>query len=65
MLDGATAIADLGQHFGGLLYQREADFLRRTEWALTGEDVLRRRTKHGLHITDAQRDSFDHWMEAA
>jgi D-erythritol 1-phosphate dehydrogenase len=65
LLDGATRMADLGQHFGGLLYQREADFLRRTEWALTGEDILRRRTKHGLHLSAAERESFDGWMEAA
>ncbi|MDX7953113.1 glycerol-3-phosphate dehydrogenase [Lichenihabitans sp. Uapishka_5] len=65
LLEGATTMADLGQHFGGLLYRREADFLRRTEWALTGEDILRRRTKHGLHISQSQRDDFDHWMEAA
>jgi D-erythritol 1-phosphate dehydrogenase len=65
LLEGAKSMADLGQHFGGLLYQREADFLRRTEWALTGEDILRRRTKHGLHMSEAQRNTFDGWMEAA
>lgn len=65
LLDGAQRSADLGHHFGGLLYQREADFLRRTEWALTGEDVLRRRTKHGLHMSESERTSFDCWMEAA
>ena len=47
------------------LYQREADFLRRTEWALTGEDILRRRTKHGLHMSERERSDFDGWMEAA
>lgn len=65
LLAGAGGLADLGRHFGGLLYSREADFLRRTEWALTGEDVLRRRTKHGLHLSEAERTSFDGWMEAA
>ena len=65
LLEGAGAMGDLGKYFGGLLYQREADFLRRTEWALTGEDVLRRRTKHGLHLSETERGAFDGWMEAA
>ena len=65
LLAGAGSMDDMGTHFGGLLYGREADFLRRTEWAVTGEDVLRRRTKHGLHMSEAERRVFDGWMEAA
>ena len=33
LLEGASDMADLGQHFGGLLYEREARFLVRHEWA--------------------------------
>ena len=55
VLKGARDVSDLGQHFGGLLYQAEIDYLRQTEWARTAEDVLDRRTKHGLHITADQR----------
>ena len=65
LLKGASRMEDLGEHFGGLLYGREAEFLRRTEWAVTADDVLRRRTKHGLHMTDAERGRFDGWMKAA
>ena len=53
--NGARDLAGLGRHFGGLLYQAEIDYLREAEWAQTAEDVLDRRTKHGLHITPAQR----------
>ncbi|MHB1302100.1 MAG: glycerol-3-phosphate dehydrogenase [Acidiphilium sp.] len=52
----------LGRHFGGQLYAIEADFLRREEWATTAEDVLDRRTKHGLHLTRAERANFTAWM---
>jgi glycerol-3-phosphate dehydrogenase len=65
LLQGVAGMDDLGRHFGALLFQKEADFLRRTEWAVTGEDVLRRRTKHGLHMSEAERKDFDRWMEAA
>ena len=65
LIGGAGALADLGRHFGGLLYQREAEFLRRTEWARTAEDVLQRRTKHILHLSPAERGAFEHWMDAA
>jgi glycerol-3-phosphate dehydrogenase len=65
LLDGARGLGDLGRHFGAALYEREAEFLRRTEWARTGEDVLERRTRHGLHMTAAERARFAEWMAGA
>ncbi len=62
LLDGARTLDDLGRHFGGLFYEREAEFLRRTEWARAPEDVLQRRTKHHLHMTPAERDAFAAWL---
>jgi D-erythritol 1-phosphate dehydrogenase len=55
VLNGARDMAGLGQHFGGLLHACEIDYLRKAEWAGTAEDVLDRRTKHGLHLTPEQR----------
>ena len=57
-------VADLGRAFRRPLYEREADFLRATEWARTAEDMLERRTKHYLHMTRAERDAFADWMLA-
>jgi glycerol-3-phosphate dehydrogenase len=65
LLDGARSLDDLGRHFGGLLYAREAAYLRATEWAQSAEDVLYRRTKHHLHMTPAERDDFAAWMAHA
>jgi glycerol-3-phosphate dehydrogenase len=62
LLGGACVPADLGRHFGGALYQREAEFLQREEWASTPEDILERRTKHGLHLTPEQTQAFTDWM---
>jgi glycerol-3-phosphate dehydrogenase len=55
VLNGAGDLGGLGRHFGGLLFQCEIDYLRKAEWARTAEDVLDRRTKHGLHLTPEQR----------
>ena len=61
LVGDALSLDALGQHFGGLLYEREATFLRETEWARRPDDVLDRRTKHGLHLTDVQRADFANW----
>ncbi len=64
MLDGARTPADLGRHFGGELYAREADYLIATEWAETADDILERRTKHALRLTPTERASFEAWLAA-
>ena len=65
LLGDATSVDALGRHHGGLLYEREVAFLRETEWAVTPADVLTRRTKHGLHMSNDEKRDFERWMEAA
>ena len=65
LLDGARSIGDLGRLFGGTFYEREARFLVENEWAMDAEDILERRTKHGLHLTDNERADFAAWFEMA
>ena len=65
LLAGAQGVGDLGRYFGGTLYAREAEFLRRTEWARAPEDVLERRTKHYLHLDAGARDTFGKWWATA
>lgn len=55
ILDDAKTEADLGENYGGGLYERELAYLAEHEWARTGEDVLWRRTKCGLHMNEVQR----------
>lgn len=57
MLGDARSMADLGPEFGAGLTARELEWLRQEEWAETAEDVLWRRTRLGLHMTEAQRQS--------
>ncbi|MEM7728132.1 MAG: glycerol-3-phosphate dehydrogenase [Pseudomonadota bacterium] len=53
---------DLGQHFGAQLFEAEARYLLDHEWARTADDMLIRRTKHGLHLTAAQTAEFSRWL---
>jgi glycerol-3-phosphate dehydrogenase len=62
LLDGARSPADLGRHFGALLYEREARWLIEHEWARTPDDVLTRRTKHALFLTPQELAAFTDWM---
>ena len=63
LLGGAKSTGDLGRFFGGTLYEREARFLAEEEWATDAEDILERRTKHALHLTETQRSDFTAWFE--
>jgi glycerol-3-phosphate dehydrogenase len=44
-------IEQLGQNFGGGLFEAEVNYLINNEWARTADDILWRRTKLGLHVT--------------
>jgi glycerol-3-phosphate dehydrogenase len=58
IIGGAKSFADLGEHYGAGLTAAEVDYLTRNEWALTDEDILWRRSKLGLHMTEAERQNF-------
>jgi glycerol-3-phosphate dehydrogenase len=62
LIGDATALGDLGQLFGGWLYEREVRFLVDTEWARTAPDILQRRTKHGLHLNRDAHVRLERWM---
>ena len=55
-IDGAGIARDLARA------EAELHCLRDEEWATTADDVLWRRSKLGLHCTDAQRRSVAAWM---
>jgi glycerol-3-phosphate dehydrogenase len=64
ILGDAQSPADLGQDFGAELTAREIDYLVAQEWASTADDVLWRRTKCGLPMTQAQRDAVAGYLLA-
>ena len=63
LIGNAKSLEDLGAVFSPLFREREARFLIDNEWASTAEDLLERRTKHGLHMTQAERLAFAGWLE--
>jgi glycerol-3-phosphate dehydrogenase len=62
-LQGCHSLADLGTAFTPTLYQREVDYLVASEWAITSEDVLWRRTKQGLYISDEKRELLQGYLD--
>lgn len=62
LVKGCNAIADLGTHFGGDFYEAEARYLITHEWVETAEDILWRRTKHGLHVGEAGTGLLRKWL---
>ncbi|MEE9388106.1 MAG: glycerol-3-phosphate dehydrogenase [Paracoccaceae bacterium] len=65
LLGAAQVTADLGIDFGATLSEAEVKWLMAKEFAQTGEDVVWRRTKLGLKMTQSQVTALDKWMGAA
>ena len=63
LLDGRSSMQDLGQHFGGKLYECEVNYLVTYEWAELADDILWRRTKKGLRIPPGTDTKLNQWMQ--
>ena len=62
MLGQATSVHALGQDFGCGLYAQEVDYLVEAEWAMTSQDILRRRTKLYLEFDLVQVAGLDQYL---
>ena len=63
ILGEAARLQDCGIDFGHGLTQREVDHLVSREWAHTVEDIIWRRTKLGLRLTDNGREKLQNYLE--
>ncbi|WP_423821087.1 glycerol-3-phosphate dehydrogenase [Salinisphaera sp. SPP-AMP-43] len=61
----AQSLDDLGEHFGADLYAAEVDYLCKHEWACTAEDILWRRSKLGLRLSDDEKHRLAEYLEQA
>ncbi len=56
-------VMDLGRIVGADLSEREVDWLIRTEWARTADDILWRRSKLGLRFGAEERAALDDFLK--
>ncbi|MCO6187700.1 glycerol-3-phosphate dehydrogenase [Rhizobium sp. L1K21] len=62
ILGKAAGYEELGRHFGGNLYEAEVKWLMGEEWARTAEDVVWRRTKEGLRLSQDKIAALEDYM---
>ncbi|MFO1039223.1 MAG: glycerol-3-phosphate dehydrogenase [Geminicoccaceae bacterium] len=62
LMQSAKGQQSLGERIAEGLYEAELDYLVREEWARSGEDVLWRRTKLGLHVGKDVAGRIDAWI---
>lgn len=62
MLHNAKTKEDLGEDFGNSLFAVEVEYLIANEWAKSGEDILWRRTKLGLHATAREKEVLEEFV---
>ncbi|OED41975.1 glycerol-3-phosphate dehydrogenase [Endozoicomonas sp. (ex Bugula neritina AB1)] len=55
ILAQCESVSDMGEYFGGGLYQVEVDYLIRDEWVHTVEDLIWRRSKLGLFLNEVEQ----------
>ena len=63
LIGNATRPDELGRHFGAGLYEAEVRYLVEKEFARTAEDILWRRTKVGLRMTEKERKAVENWLK--
>lgn len=62
LIGNAQGLEQLGRHFGGGLYEAELVWLRDHEFARSADDVLFRRTKLGLTLSEEERFAVEAWF---
>lgn len=65
VLGQAREAADLGERFGYNLTAQEVAWLMAKEFAQVAEDVLWRRSKLGLRLSEEEAARLDDWMKAS
>jgi len=63
MLRGMKRISDMGELLGDDVYEFEVYYLVTHEWALTVEDILWRRSKLGLHVSEQTEKNIKRYLK--
>ena len=64
LLGGARTQSDLGRTFGADLTEAEVLYLAKNEWAMSAADVVWRRSKLGLRMSEAEVQDLDAYLGA-
>jgi glycerol-3-phosphate dehydrogenase len=64
LLGSAKSLAGLGQPFGATLTAAEVSYLMSSEWAVSAEDIVWRRSKLGLRMSPDEIATLDGWIAA-
>ena len=64
-LKGATKLEDLGEQFGEFLTQREVEYLRENEFVMEADDVIWRRTKLGLTMSEQDKRRLSEYLKTS
>ncbi len=62
VIGDATSLGHMGEELVPHLYEREAEYLCREEFARTAEDILWRRTKVGLRLRGQATLGLEDWL---
>ena len=62
LLGAARSLSDLGESFGATLTAVEVNYLMTTEWAVSAEDIVWRRSKLGLRMSREEIAALDRWI---
>jgi glycerol-3-phosphate dehydrogenase len=62
LLGSAKSLADLGPSFGATLTAAEVTYLMSTEWAVSADDIVWRRSKLGLRLSPDEIAALDRWI---
>ena len=65
LLEGASKLEDLGQQFGEILTQREVEYLRKNEFAMEADDIIWRRTKLGLRMSEQDKRRLSEYLKTS
>jgi glycerol-3-phosphate dehydrogenase len=64
VLGAAKSMTDLGRGFGGTLTESEVRYLIVYEWACTASDIVWRRSKLGLRMSQPEIAALEDWLAA-
>ncbi|WP_136656253.1 glycerol-3-phosphate dehydrogenase [Nitratireductor sp. XY-223] len=65
ILGDAGSLEDLGTCFGSDLYAAEVDYLVENEWAVMADDIVWRRTKRGLQMSEEQISALSAYLDTS